>query len=268
MNDASETCRRLEQLLAIMRSLRDPEQGCPWDCAQTFATIVPHTLEEAYELAEAIETGNAREIRDELGDLLFQVVFYAQLAAEQDWFDFAGLAAGLSEKLQRRHPHVFADAASTTTADLNRQWDAIKAMERQQDGKVADDGVLAAVSRALPALVRAGKLQKRAARIGFDWPDVDGVIAKLQEELQELRDELADPADQDRIAEECGDLLFACVNMVRHAGVDAESALRGANRKFEQRFRYIEQQLAARGKTPAQATLAEMDALWEESKKR
>lgn len=260
----------LARLLGIMRALRDPEQGCPWDRAQTFASIVPHTLEEAYELAEVIELdADPDTLRDELGDLLFQVVFYAQMAAERGWFDFDAIAAGLSDKLERRHPHVFSDQSNDMPANgLNRQWEAIKSEERRQNDDDADDSVLAAVSLALPALVRARKLQKRAATVGFDWSEPGPVIAKIEEELAELSAELTAGVSHDRIEEEYGDFLFACVNLARHAGVNPESALRRANRKFESRFRYIEEQLRARGRNPHDASLEEMDALWEEAKRR
>lgn len=260
----------MARLLGIMRTLRDPEQGCPWDRVQTFASIVPHTLEEAYELAEVIEAGGDPDtLRDELGDLLFQVVFYAQMAAERGWFNFDAIAAGLSDKLERRHPHVFSDQANDMPVDgLHRQWEAIKSEERRQNGDDADASVLAAVSVALPALVRARKLQKRAATVGFDWSEPGPVIAKIEEELAELSAELAAGVSHARIEEEYGDFLFACVNLARHANVNPESALRRANRKFESRFRYIEEQLRARGQNPHDASLEEMDALWDEAKLR
>lgn len=270
MSDTPAEGRKpVERLLEIMRTLRDPESGCPWDRVQTLASIVPHTLEEAYELAEVIEAGNdPGALRDELGDLLFQVIFYAQLAAEQGWFDFDAIVNGLCEKLERRHPHVFGDKTGVTAGEVGQLWEAIKAEERRLDDNGQDDSVLAAVSTALPALVRARKLQKRAATVGFDWPVPAPVIAKIEEELQELSTELDDGTNHERIEEEYGDFLFACVNLARHAGVNPETALRRANRKFEQRFRFIEQQLTARGQSAEQATLEEMDALWEEAKRR
>lgn len=253
-----------ERLLRIMQNLRDPERGCPWDREQDFASIVPHTLEEAYELAEAIESMTPEAIRDELGDLLFQVVFYAQLADEAGWFDFETLAEGLCEKLQRRHPHVFGPAAgSQPTAG---QWEHIKAEERRHLSTAGKPGTLAGIALNLPALSRAVKLQKRAARVGFDWREPGAVLAKVEEELAELRAELDNDVEPARTEEEIGDLLFACTNLARHAGVDPEAALRRANRKFERRFRYIEQQLAEQGRSTENATLAEMDALWEEAK--
>jgi nucleoside triphosphate diphosphatase len=268
MNTRKEEQNQLERLLEIMRSLRDPEHGCPWDRAQTLASIVPHTLEEAYELVEAIESGDRDSLRDELGDLLFQVVFYAQIAAEQDWFDFAAIVAGLSDKLERRHPHVFGEQAGHVPVDrLNQQWEAIKKEERRGKGDANDASVLAAVSNTLPAMVRARKLQKRAATVGFDWPETGPVLAKVEEELDELSAELAGDVNRERIEEEFGDFLFACVNLARHIGVNPETALRRANRKFETRFRYIEEQLRARGRNPDTASLEEMDALWDEAKR-
>lgn len=270
MKTRKEAQNQLGRLLEIMRTLRDPDHGCPWDRVQTLASIVPHTLEEAYELAEVIEAGSEpKALRDELGDLLFQVIFYAQLADEQDWFDFNAIVAGLCDKLERRHPHVFGDQAGDMPADqLNRQWEAIKTEERRLDGNGGDGSVLTAVSQALPAMVRARKLQKRAATVGFDWPEAGPVLAKIEEELEELSNELEAGVNQDRIEEEFGDFLFACVNLARHIGVNPETALRRANRKFESRFRYIEQQLSARGQSSEAATLEEMDALWEEAKQR
>jgi MazG family protein len=260
----------IDRLLRIMRRLRDPEQGCPWDRAQTFTSIVPHTLEEAYEVAEAIENGNLARLLDELGDLLFQVVFYAQLAAEAGQFDFEQVAQALCDKLERRHPHVFANA-QVPPEDLPSLWDRLKRDERalraEDNGEGA--GALDGVSITLPALTRARKLQQRAARVGFDWPLADQVIAKIEEELGELRTELRAedrPAAHARCAEEIGDLLFACVNLARHARIDPETALRAANRKFERRFAYIESALAARGLRPEEVSLEEMDRLWDEAK--
>lgn len=275
-SDGVNTSSTLHELLACMARLRDPENGCPWDKAQTFTSIVPHTLDEAYELADAIETGDPARIRDELGDLLLQVVFYAQIAAEQNLFDFQAIAAGLIAKLKRRHPHVFGDEALAGAAAVNQRWEQIKAAEREQHKQAAGEadtvqaGVLAGVARNLPALTRARKLQKRAARVGFDWSDPAPVFAKIEEELAEFRAELEPEsttvADHGRIEEEFGDVLFAVVNLARHAGVEPETALRRANRKFESRFNYIEAQLQAAGRTPAQATLEEMDALWDQAK--
>lgn len=260
------TLSSTRRLLEIMQLLRDPVNGCPWDRQQTFASIVPHTLEEAYELAEAIERLDADSIHDELGDLLFQVVFYAQLGDERGWFDFETVAARLCRKLERRHPHVFVDGHDST--DISGQWERIKAEERHVAAVDGAPGVLAGVARSLPALSRAQKLQKRAGRVGFDWADPEPVFAKIEEELAELRVELDQPDNGARIEEEIGDFLFACVNLARHAGVDAETALRRANRKFESRFGYVEAQLNKRGRRPEDSTLEEMDALWEEAKGR
>lgn len=259
------TLTSTQRLLEIMRLLRDPEAGCPWDRQQSFASIVPHTLEEAYELADAIAQLDADAIHDELGDLLFQVVFYAQLGRERDWFDFEAVAERLCRKLERRHPHVFADQEA---GDIQGQWEHIKAAERREAAGDQESGTLTGVPRSLPALSRAQKLQKRAACAGFDWSEPAPVLAKIEEELAELREELARQDNAGRIEEELGDFLFACVNLARHAGIDAEAALRCANRKFETRFAFIEARLAEQGRRPEQSTLEEMDALWEEAKGR
>lgn len=258
----------MDELLGIMVRLRDPERGCPWDRAQTFASIVPHTLEEAYEVADAIERGDMRDLPDELGDLLFQVVFYAQLASETGAFAFDDVAAGIAAKLIRRHPHVFGDAAVESAAAQSRDWEAYKAAERRAraaaENRVAS--TLDGVSLALPALSRAVKLQRRAARVGFDWPMAAPVLDKVQEELGELRAELARSADTDRVMEEFGDLLFACVNFARHLDIDPESALRHANAKFERRFRRLEALLTEQGVSSQESSLEAMDALWERVK--
>ncbi len=258
----------IARLLDVMTRLRDREHGCPWDVAQTFATIAPYTIEEAYEVAEAIADEDWPALEDELGDLLLQVVFHAQMAREADLFDFDDVAAGVADKMVRRHPHVFGDARVDTTAAQTREWEQHKAVERHAKAAAEErpPGVLDGVTRGLPALARATKLQSRAARVGFDWPDVAPVLAKIDEEIAELRAELDAGALDHRVAEELGDLLFACVNLGRHAGVDAETALRGANAKFERRFRRIEALLAERGRAPAGSTLDEMDALWERAK--
>ena len=252
----------LQRLLEIMARLRDPEGGCPWDKAQTFATIAPYTVEEAYEVADAIERGDLKDLKEELGDLLFQVVFHSRMAEEQGAFDFDAVAAAMVDKMVRRHPHVF---AGETYADLTEQvaaWDAIKAAERA--GK-ARHSILDDVPPGLPAMTRAVKLTKRAARAGFDWPSTDEVMAKLREELEELQHEI-DVADLPKARAELGDLLFVAANLSRKLDVDPEDALRACNAKFERRFHHIEQALAERGKTPAQSTLEEMDGLWDEAK--
>lgn len=260
----------IENLLAIMARLRDPDSGCPWDLKQNFASIVPHTIEEAYEVGQAIEDGDMAALADELGDLLFQIVFYARIAEENGDFDFNAVVRQISEKMVRRHPHVFADADIASADAQTRSWEALKAEERQQKATArgkTDEGALAGVARALPALARAVKLQKRAARVGFDWPDLRPVLAKLREELDELEAELdSDGAAPERLAEEVGDVLFVCANIARHAGVDAEVALRACNARFERRFARVEALLAEAGRTPDQASLDEMDALWDRAK--
>jgi ATP diphosphatase len=268
-DDADERARgAIVRLLGIMRRLRDPAGGCPWDLAQDFASIAPYTIEEAYEVAEAIARGEPRALESELGDLLFQVVFHAQMGAEKRWFDFAGVADSISNKLTERHPHVFADAHFASTTDLNRAWEEHKARERAARGDEKSPGSapseLADVPLALPALSRAAKLGKRAGRVGFDWPDASGVRAKMEEELREV-DEV--PAgDKARRAEELGDLLFATANWARHLGVDPEEALRLANAKFERRFRAMESAAAKRGLVLDTLDAASWDALWNEAK--
>lgn len=255
----------LDQLLQLMVRLRDPETGCPWDRQQTYATIVPHTIEEAYEVADAIAREDWAELRSELGDLLFQVVFYARIAEEEGRFNFADVASGIVEKMTRRHPHVFgnaryADAAAQTTA-----WEQIKAAEKAEKGE-SSTGVLDGIPLALPGLTRAVKLQKKAAQVGFDWGAVEPVLAKIEEEIGEIRHEIATQAPPERLMDELGDVLFAVANLARHLQLDPEMALRGTNAKFERRFRQVEGWLAEQGYTPAQSTLAEMDALWDQAK--
>lgn len=253
----------MHRLLDIMARLRDPQSGCPWDLEQDFTTIAPHTIEEAYEVVEAIESGDLASLRDELGDLLFQVVFYAQMAKERGAFDFAAVADAIADKMVRRHPHVFGDADIDTAAAQSQAWEAQKERERQARGQ---DSVLAGVSTALPALTRALKLQKRAARVGFDWADALPALDKIVEEATEIKEEILGGALQDRLEDELGDLLFACVNVARKLNIDPEAALRRGNRKFERRFHQIEDALAKAGRRPAEATLAEMDVLWEAAK--
>jgi ATP diphosphatase len=265
MNDADKGAQRaIARLLEIMRRLRDPNAGCPWDREQDFQSIAPHTIEEAYEVAEAIAHGEPRALEAELGDLLFQVVFHAQMGSERAWFDFASIADAISDKLTERHPHVFAGAQIASVAEQNRAWEGHKARERAARPDAAKSE-LADVPLALPALARAAKLGKRAGRVGFDWPDAAGVRAKIDEELRET-DEVAtqDPA---RRAEELGDLLFATANWARHLGVDAEEALRLANAKFERRFRAMEELARARGQPLDSLDAAGWDALWNEVKK-
>ncbi len=250
----------LLDLLEVMRRLRDPATGCPWDLAQDFASIAPHTLEEAYEVADAIERGEPDGIRDELGDLLFQVVFHAQLGAERRWFDFAAVAAGIANKLRRRHPHVFGAGGPTDLVAQGASWERIKAAERGSGG---DAATLGGIARALPALSRASKLGRRAGRVGFDWQNAGGVREKVFEEIAELDACSSDP----RRAEELGDLLFAVANWGRHLNVDPEEALRAANRKFERRFATVEAAARAQGRELEALTPAEWDALWNAAKR-
>jgi len=255
----------LDRLLDIMARLRDPARGCPWDVEQTFATIAPYTIEEAYEVADAIERDDRKALRDELGDLLLQVVFHARMAEEEGSFAFDDVAAAIAEKLVRRHPHVFADAAGDNAAAVQRTWEAIKAEER--GARAAAAGALASalddVPRALPALMRAGKLGKRAARTGFDWPDVAAVMAKVREEIAEVSAELDAGAPPDRTEAEIGDVLFAVAQLARRLDIDPETALRGANARFERRFRAVEKSLARQGRIAADAPLDELEALWQ-----
>ena len=267
--------REIADLLAIMAALRAPVGGCPWDVEQTFSTIVPYTLEEAYEVADAVQRGDFADLRDELGDLLLQVVFHAQMAKEQGLFDFGGVVEAITAKLIRRHPHVFGDAKSLSPERVKALWGEIKAeerrlkaLERAQAGAPPPQahGALAGVPSAMPALTRALKLQEKAGKVGFDWNDARAVMAKLREEADEIDAELAAGAHE-KVAGEVGDLLFVVVNLARHLSVDPESALRGANAKFERRFGHIERRLADQGRAPSEASLPEMDALWDEAKR-
>jgi tetrapyrrole methylase family protein/MazG family protein/ATP diphosphatase len=251
------------RLIEIMARLRDPEGGCPWDIEQTFATIAPYTIEEAYEVADAIERGDLPELKDELGDLLLQVVFHARMAEESGAFDFAQVAEAICDKMIRRHPHVFGEEVVEGTAHQTLRWEAIKAQERA--GKGQAESALDGVPLALPALTRAAKLTRRAARVGFDWPDCAQVLAKLHEELEELEAEIA-VGDLDKAREELGDLLFVCANLARKLDVEPEDALRAANGKFVRRFTHIEARLAEQGRAATQSDLTEMDALWDEAK--
>jgi ATP diphosphatase len=256
----------VEGLVAIMARLRDPAGGCPWDLEQDFDSIAPYTLEEAHEVAEAIARRDMPELRDELGDLLFQVVYHARMAEEAGAFRFGDVVRAISDKMVRRHPHVFGDESRDKSAQQQTvDWERIKAAERAARADAA--GVLEGVALALPALTRAVKLQARAARVGFDWPDAGAVLAKIAEEAKELV-EARDAGRADFVAEEYGDLMFVMANLARHLGIDAEAALRGANAKFTRRFEAIEAALAAEGRTPAQSDLAEMDALWDAAKAR
>lgn len=254
--------REMTELLEVMARLRDPDNGCPWDREQTYATIVPHTIEEAYEVADAIARADWTEFQSELGDLLFQVVFYAQIAREEGRFDFADVARGIVEKMTRRHPHVFGDERYADAAEQTAAWERIKAAEKPDQPA----GTLAGIPLALPALTRAVKLQRKASKVGFDWGAVEPILAKIQEEIAEIRHEIASDAPPERLADELGDVLFAVANLARHLKLDPETALRGTNAKFERRFRQIEIWLAEAGRVPAESTLAEMDALWDRAK--
>ncbi|MGE0733267.1 MAG: nucleoside triphosphate pyrophosphohydrolase [Alphaproteobacteria bacterium] len=257
------------KLLEIMARLRDPDGGCPWDVKQDFATIAPYTIEEAYEVADAIERKDMSGLRDELGDLLLQVVFHAQMAQEQNAFDFAAVAQSICDKMIRRHPHVFADVEVADADEQTVRWEELKAHERTEAGKGEHDaGALAGVPAALPALLRADKLGKRAARVGFDWPDTAQVIRKVEEELTEVQAELDRPDNVTRIEQELGDLLFACAQLARHVGVNPETALRRANRRFERRFRDMEAHVAAKGQKMAELGLDRLEAEWQAVKER
>ena len=255
--------KQIEELLEVMARLRDPAHGCPWDVAQDFASIAPYTIEEAYEVADAIERNDLAALREELGDLLFQVVFHARMAEEQGAFDFARVAGELAQKMRRRHPHVFGDAEVADASAQTEAWEAHKARERA----ARRQGALDDVPVNLPALARAQKLGRRAARVGFDWPDAPAVLDKLDEERAELALAVAQRSDApEAVAEELGDLLFTMVNLARHLDVDAESALRRAGLKFERRFRGIESRLAAAGHTLSEVDAATLERLWNETK--
>jgi nucleoside triphosphate diphosphatase len=257
--------RDIQRLNEIMAALRTPGSGCPWDLEQNFQTIAPYTLEEAYEVADAIARGDLDHLKDELGDLLLQVVFHARMAQEQGIFEFGDVVQAITTKLIRRHPHVFADEEGKTADAVKDLWETIKAKERADRGEAAPTGALAGVPVALPALTRALKLQNKAGQVGFDWNDPRAVLAKIREEADEIEAAL-DEMDKAHAAMEVGDLLFAVVNLARHLDADPEGVLRQTNLKFERRFSSIERALAARGKAPKEATLAEMDALWDEAK--
>ncbi len=266
---------QLADLMHLMARLRDPQHGCPWDLQQDYASIVPHTLEEAYEVADAIERRDFAHLPGELGDLLFQVVYYSQLAREEGRFDFATVVDAITRKLVRRHPHVFPDGDLYGSPELPRldeaaikqRWEQIKAEERAEQAAAPEQlSLLDDVPHALPALSRAAKLQKRAAGVGFDWPEALPVVDKLHEELNEVLEAMSEN-DPQAIAEEIGDLLFVVVNLARHLKVDPENALRAANGKFERRFRFIEQALRDAGRSPESCDLEELDALWDAAKK-
>ena len=260
-----KSSRDIARLIEIMAALRTPGSGCPWDLEQSFQTIAPYTIEEAYEVADAIAHHNLADLKDELGDLLLQVVFHARMAQEQGVFAFDDVVEAITAKLIRRHPHVFADADGKTAEAVKGLWERIKSEEKAERGEAGPKGALAGIPLALPALTRALKMQEKAGRVGFDWNDPRAVLAKIREEADEIEAEL-DNTDKTKAAAEVGDLLFAVVNLARHLGADPEDILRATNRKFERRFTLIETALAARGKLPKDASLAEMDALWDEAK--
>ena len=274
MSERPAPSRDIARLIEIMTALRTPVSGCPWDLAQTYATIAPYTIEEAYEVADAIERGDFADLRDELGDLLLQVVFHARIAEEEGRFDFGGVVEAITTKLIRRHPHVFGDAGSLAPEEVKSLWDRIKSEEKRERavaraaaGAPAErsGGALSGVPENLPALTRALKLQQKASKVGFDWNDARAVLAKLREEIDEVEAEIV-AGDLEATRAEMGDLLFAFANLARHLDVDPETALRGANAKFERRFGHIEARLEAEGRRPDGATLAEMEALWIEAK--
>jgi len=254
-------------LLNIMARLRNPEGGCPWDLEQDFASIAPYTLEEAYEVADAIERNEPDDIRDELGDLLFQVVFYAQMGKEKGWFDFADVVESINSKMLRRHPHVFGDERVADAKAQTEAWEQHKAQERAVRGETQDSSALANLTVALPALVRAQKIQRCAARTGFDWDRIDDVLAKLEEEVAELRDAIAGQESQQRQCEELGDILFSCVNLARFLDADAEQVLRQANSKFSERFRGVEALARLAGRKLTDCSLDELEDFWQQAKR-
>jgi nucleoside triphosphate diphosphatase len=255
--------RQIDRMIAVMARLRDPERGCPWDREQDFATIAPYTIEEAYEVADAIERADLAALKDELGDLLLQVVFHARMAEEAGHFAFDDVAAAIADKMVRRHPHVFGDAEISTVAAQNEAWEAHKAAERRE--KFGHDSVLDGVALALPALLRAAKISRRAARIGFDWPDADAVIDKIEEEIDEIEDAIDDNAPKAVLEDEVGDLLFAVANLARKLDLEPETALRRATAKFERRFRQVEALARARG---IGNDVDALEDLWDEVKRK
>ena len=262
----------MPRLLEIMAALRTPKTGCPWDLEQNFKSLVPYTIEEAHEVAETIEHNDLKALKSELGDLLFQVVFYARLAQEQNLFDFADVVDSINEKMVRRHPHVFGDRKGTLSHDeISGQWERIKAIEKENDeggGNAETPSILDGVPLSLPALSRAIKLQNKAAHVGFDWPSLAPVFEKMREELAELEQEITQKSDKDKIEDEFGDVLFVMANVGRHLNLDPEQALRRANNKFSSRFQVIEELLSAMGKSPKDSGLDEMEAMWNIAKQR
>lgn len=271
-----EATKDISRLLEIMVALRDKENGCPWDIVQTFETIKPYTIEEAYEVADAIERGDMEDLCDELGDLLLQVVFHAQIAKERGEFEFGDVVQAVNRKMIRRHPHIFGDTSSMSPEEVKQQWSEIKAAEKLDRKKrrlargydVSEDAKhLSSVPRVLPSLTEALKLQEQAARVGFDWSEAEPILDKVEEEIAELREAIASK-DEASIGDELGDLIFALVNIGRHKGIDPENALRGTNTKFRRRFNYIEDNLHLIGKDLKSASLDEMEALWQEAKRK
>ncbi len=267
MSELDDEHNETAKLLAIMKKLRDPDGGCPWDLEQDFSTIAPYTIEEAYEVSDAIERGDFKDLKDELGDLLLQVVFHARMAEETGHFAYKDVVAAICEKMVRRHPHVFETTGAQSTAGVSKAWEDIKREERAEKGLGAEEkGLLDDVPNALPALMRALKLQNRAAEVGFDWPSPINVVEKIAEEAAELA-EASEAEDGAKITEEFGDLLFAFANLARHLKIDPEASLRVANTKFVRRFKVIEDGLRARGKSLGEASLEDMEALWNEAKR-
>ena len=258
--------KNMTELLEIMRQLRDPECGCPWDIQQNFASIAPYTIEEAYEVADAIQRGDMHDLKDELGDLLLQVIFHAQMADEAELFNYSDVVDTLSEKLVRRHPHVFADLQVDNDLELHERWEQEKQREREKKSVGSDESALDGVTLGIPALMRAQKLQKKAARVGFDWADPEPVFEKISEEIDEVREAMANGSQEER-EEELGDLLFAVVNLVRQLGLDSETALRKANEKFSRRFRKLEGVVRDSGQSVEERTLEELEAIWQSVKK-
>lgn len=254
--------QKMQQLIEVMQALRDKEKGCPWDIAQNFQSIAPYAIEEAYEVVDAIEREDYDELKTELGDLLLQVVFHSQLAQEQNLFDFEDVVASINEKMISRHPHVFGNAIIKTQAEQTVSWEQLKKQERA-DKNSDDTSALAGISHGMPESLRALKLQKRAAVVGFDWPNINCVFEKLQEEITELRVEIESGASQEALQDEIGDILFVCVNLARHAKVDFGSALRHANRKFERRFRAMERHAEQQQESMNQLSLSQQEALWQ-----
>ena len=251
----------IQELVDIMSALRDPETGCPWDRQQTKETIIPYTLEEIYELVDAVERNNMEDIRDELGDLLFHIIFYSQMASESGSFEFTDVVSGVCDKLKRRHPHVFAGQQADTIEEVKSNWEKIKREERAGD-------YLDNIARALPAMQRAEKLQKRAAQVGFDWDKPAPVLAKVEEEVHELKQAMDQPQHRARLQDEIGDIFFAAINLARHLDINPETALREANNKFEQRFRYIQTTLEEEGQDLETASMEKMEELWEQAKRQ